>query len=249
LASWTIAMNESLRDKENPRTAAQKASTLIGALFLLLPLAYFIAQLIAQSASRAPYSPWEQTISELGVTTAGPFTNPITKESVYIDSPLHFVTNAGFVLYGVGVLVGVWLVVRPMWPGRRLRKIGLFLAGLCGPALVLAGISPGDVRPMLHYIAGGYQFPAQNIGLILLGFAALRSRPGLGSFTLLCGVVGMTGLIFQGTPPYVALGYGGWQRVAAYPFAIWAIAIGAYTLATRIQGRSAILAEAAKNAR
>ena len=91
-----------------------------------------------------------------------------------------------------------------MWPGRRLRKVGLVLVGLCGPALILAGLSPGDVRPILHYIAGGYQFPAQNIGLILLGFAAIRSKPGLGSFTLLCGIVGMTGLIFQGTPPHVS---------------------------------------------
>ena len=139
--------------------------------------------------------------------------------------------NSAFVLYGVGVLVGVWCAIRPMWPGRRLRNVGLVLVGLCGPALILAGLSPGDVRPMLHYIAGGYQFPAQNIGLILLGFAAIRTRPGLGFFTLFCGIVGMTGLIFQGTPPYVGLGYGGWQRVAAYPFAIWAISIGGYSLA------------------
>ena len=119
-----------------------------------------------------------------------------------------------------------------------MRKVGLVLVGLCGPALILAGLSPGDVRPMLHYIAGGYQFPAQNIGLILLGFAAIRTRPGLGFFTLFCGIVGMTGLIFQGTPPYVGLGYGGWQRVAAYPFAIWAISIGGYSLTSHLQSKA-----------
>src|SRR5262245_43218722 len=96
----------------NAKISAAAMSTdrreFVGALFLLLPLAYFVGQGVAQLASRAPYSAWDQTISELGVTTAGPFTNPITKESVYIDSPLHLVMNSAFVLYGVGVLVGVW---------------------------------------------------------------------------------------------------------------------------------------------
>jgi hypothetical protein len=229
-------MDTPVNDKHDSRSEAQDKRLLVGAVFLLFPLAYFIGQVIAQSASRAPYSVRDQTISELGVTTPGSFTNPMTKESVYIDSPLHAVMNAAFVLYGLGVLVGVWFVIRPIWPGRRLRKVGLLLVGLCGPALILAGFSPGDVRPIPHYIAGGYQFPAQNIGLILLGLAAIRTKPLLGWLTLFCGIVGMVGLVFQGTPPYVGLGYGGWQRVAAYPFAIWTIAMGAYVLAAYAQG-------------
>jgi hypothetical membrane protein len=215
-----------------------KKSRLIGAISFLLPLAYFIGQVIAQSASRAPYSVRDQTISELGVTVPGLFTNPITKASHYIDSPLHAIMNASFILFGVGVLLGVWLIIRPTWPGRRLKKTGVILVGLCGPALVLAGLSPGDVRPHLHYVAGGFQFPAQNIGLILLGLAAIRSKPTIGAFTLLCGVVGMAGLVFQGTPPHVGLGYGGWQRVAAYPFAIWTITMGASSLTTYASRRS-----------
>jgi hypothetical membrane protein len=231
-------MDSSVSDKNDPRFAIPKSRKLIGAISLLLPLAYFLGQVIAQSASRAPYSVREQTISELGVTTRGTFTNPITKVSHHIDSPLHVVMNASFVLFGVGVLLGVWLIIRPLWPGRRLRKVGLVLVGLCGLALVLAGFAPGDVRPTLHYIAGGFQFPAQNIGMILLGLAAIRTRPSLGWFTLLCGLVGMAGLIFQGTPPHVGLGYGGWQRVAGYPFAIWNITIGATALASYLPARS-----------
>jgi Protein of unknown function (DUF998) len=211
---------------------------LLGAISLLLPVAYFLGQVIAQSASRGPYRVREQTISELGVTTPGSFTNPITKVSHDIDSPLHAVMNASFVLFGVGVVVGLWLIIRPLWPGRRLRKAGLVLICLCGFALILAGFAPGDVRPTLHYIAGGFQFPAQNIGMILLGLAAIRTRPGLGWFTLLCGLVGMAGLVFQGTPPHVGLGYGGWQRVAAYPFAIWNITMGALALVSHVTARS-----------
>src|SRR5262245_13061902 len=224
-------MDSPVSDKNDPRLAIPMSRRLIGAISLVLPVAYFIGQVIAQLASRAPYSVREQTISELGVTTSGSFTNPITKVSHYIDSPLHTVMNASFVLFGVGVLLGVWLTIRPMWPGRRLKTAGLVLVGLCGPALVLAGFAPGDVRPNLHYIAGGCQFPAQNIGLILLGLAAIGTKPSLGWFTLLCGVVGMVGLVFQVTPPYVGLGYGGWQRVAGYPFAIWNITMGALALA------------------
>jgi hypothetical membrane protein len=231
-------MDTPVRAQHDATTMFRDTQVLVGQIFLLLPLAYFAGQVVAQLASRAPYSAWEQSISELGVTTSGTFTNPITKQSVYIDSPLHAVMNSAFVLYGVGVLVGVLCAIRPMWPGRHLRKFGLVLVGLCGPALILVGLSPGDVRPTLHYIAGGYQFPAQNTGLILLGFAAIRTRPGLGWFTLLCGIVGMTGLIFQGRPPHVGLGYGGWQRVAAYPSAIWAISIGVYSLARRIYAKS-----------
>jgi Protein of unknown function (DUF998) len=223
-------------DRDDPRGAVPGSRGLIGAIALLSPLAYFIGQAVAQAASRAPYRVREQTISELGVTAPGIFTNPITKASHYIDSPLHMVMNASFVLYGAGVVLGVWLLIRPTWPGRRLRTVGLALVGLCGPALILAGLAPGDVRPILHYVAGGVQFPAQNIGLILLGFAAIRAKPSLGWFTAVCGMVGMAGLIFQGTPPHVGLGYGGWQRVAAYPFAIWCIAMGGSALVTHRSG-------------
>jgi len=221
----------SANDASDRTLLSSDRQMLVGALCLLLPLAYFAGQFIAQSASRAPYDPWGQTISELGVTKPGEFTNPVNKESFYIDSPLHAVMNGAFILYGVGVTVGVWLVVRPMWPGRRMRKVGLALVGLCGPALIVAGLSPGNVRPIPHYIAGGYQFPAQNIGMMLLGLAAIRTKPLLGWFTLACGVVGFVGLCFQGTPPYVGLGYGGWQRVAAFPFAIWTITMGVVALA------------------
>src|SRR5262245_21935371 len=203
---------------------------LLGGSCLLMPLAYFIGQLAAQLASKAPYSMREQTISELGFTACGEFTNPISHATHYVCSPLHAVLNSSFVLAGTGIVGGSWFAVAPQWPGRRMRSVGIVLVLLAGCALVGAGLTPGDKWPSLHKIAGGIQFSAQTFGMVLLGFAALRHKRSLAWLSLACGFTAFIGLGFQGTPPFYLLGHGGWQRIAAYPVMIWSIVIGVSTI-------------------
>jgi hypothetical membrane protein len=195
-------------------------------------LIFFIGQVIAQLGFAAPYSISRQTISELGITTCGDYTNPVTGEIGYVCSPLHWVMNGTFVLYGILVMLATNLAIGPLWPGRRLRKIGLLLIFFSGIGAVVSGLAPQDLMPIPHMTAGALAIASINIGLILLGFAALIKQPVTGSFALLCGIVGMVGWIMLGTPPYAGLGYGGWQRVAGFPFVIWGICMGAYWLIT-----------------
>jgi hypothetical protein len=195
-------------------------------------LIFFIGQVIAQLGVAAPYSVSRQTISELGITTCGNYTNPLTGEIVYVCSPLHGVMNGTFVLYGILVMLATNLAIGPLWPGRRLRKIGLVLIFFSGIGAVVSGLAPQDRMPIPHMIAGALAIASINIGLIFLGFAALKKQPAIGLFALLCGGVGMVGWVMLGTPPYAGLGYGGAQRVAGFPFVIWGICLGAYWLFT-----------------
>lgn len=193
-------------------------------------LIFFMGQVIAQLGATAPYSVSRQTISELGITTCGDYTNPITAEIVYVCSPLHWIMNGTFVIYGILVMLATGLAIRAMWPGRRLRKVGLGLIFFSGIGAVVSGLAPQDLMPVPHMIAGALAIASINIGLLLLGFAALKEQPANGLFALLCGFVGMVGWVMLGTPPYAGLGYGGWQRVAGYPFVIWGICMGVYWL-------------------
>lgn len=202
----------------------------LGLFALVGFVTFFIGQAIAQLGTTAPYSASKQAISELGMTTCGYFTQPQTGEIVQICSPLHWVLNGSLILHGILTMLAVALAIRPLWPGRRLRKAGLMLLFFGGIEAVVSGFSPQDLTPIAHMIASGLAIAALDIGLILLGLAARKERPGMGWFTLLCGIIGMIGYVMTSKPPYVWLGYGGWERVAGFAFTLWGICMGLYWL-------------------
>lgn len=202
----------------------------LGLFALVGFVTFFIGQAIAQWGTTVLYSPSKQAISELGITTCGYFTQPQTGEVVHICSPLHWVLNASLILHGILTMLAATLAIRPLWPGRRLRKAGLGLIFFGGIEAVVSGFSPQDLTPIAHMIAGGLAIASLDIGLILLGLAARKERPGLGWFTLLCGIIGMVGYVMTSKPPYAWLGYGGWERVAGFAFTVWGICMGLYWL-------------------
>ncbi|KLU59010.1 hypothetical protein CEB3_c50300 [Peptococcaceae bacterium CEB3] len=193
---------------------------------------YFIGQGITQIGMRTPYSLRNDAVSELGVTTCGPFTNPTTHQTIVACSPFHAVMNVTFVIYGLLIFCGI-LLTRSFWPRRKLASTGVFLVALAGLCIAVAGFAPGNSALTVHEVAASVQFFAQNLGLILLGSGAIKTHRLFGWITLLAGVMGFVGIIMSGTPPYIGLGYGGWQRVGAYPLALWAIGFGVMLLRRR----------------
>ena len=138
--------------------------------------------------------------------------------------------DATFVLCGALIMLATTLALRPFWPGNKLRKAGLVLLFFGGIEEVVAGFSPLNLNPFLHSLSGGLAISALNLGLVLLGFAAIKKQPGLGWFALIWGIIGIVGSVMDGTPPYAGLGYGGWERVAGFAFPLWGICFGAYWL-------------------
>jgi hypothetical membrane protein len=202
----------------------------IGLLCLAALAVLFLGQLVAQMGTTAPYSASHQAISELGITRCGTFQQPQTGDRVFVCSPLHLVMNGTFVLYGALIMLAAMLAIRPQWPGRRMRLVGLGLIFFGGIEAIVSGFSPLDVAPFLHTLSGGLAIGALDLGLVLLGFAAVRTRKVMGGFALLCGMAGLLGMVLSSTAPYPGLGYGGWERVAGFAFAVWGIAMGAYWL-------------------
>jgi len=199
---------------------------------------FFAGQLVTHLATTAPYSASHQAISELGITSCGNFQQPQTGISLPVCSPLHLVMNGTFVLYGALIMLGTMLAIRPQWPGRRLRQAGIVLIFFGGIEAVVSGFSPLDLAPFLHTLSGALAIGALDIGLVLLGFAAVRTRRVMGGFALLFGTVGLLGMVLSGTRPYPGLGYGGWERVAGFAFAVWGIGMGVYWLANPVKNES-----------
>lgn len=216
-------------------TVKPSGRVIAGAICWVLTLEYFVAQAIAQ-VKWPGYSLSRYDVSALGITTCGPFEDPSTGESIAACSPWHLAMNAGFVALGVLIILGA-VLLRQVWPRRRLTTIGLVLVALSGLGEIFAGLAPGNVNLLLHSIGALLHWICGSIGLILLGCAVWRTRRLLASLTLLCGVVVLIGFFLYGNQTYLGLGRGGMERVVAYPLTIWLILFGASLLVAARQGK------------
>ncbi|MGW3744283.1 DUF998 domain-containing protein [Streptomyces sp. NPDC005146] len=80
------------------------------ALFLLAPLVSWVAEIITAAAWQdPPYSPLYNWVSHLGLTHAQTVFGQVG------NSPLGVVMDAGWVIYGVLLIVGAFLVFDPSY--------------------------------------------------------------------------------------------------------------------------------------
>ena len=195
-----------------------------GGFCWLLTLTFFVGQIIAQSQMRTPYSLATNEISDLGVTTCGPvmvFTYHTT-----ICSPLHAVMNGMFIVTGLLFLLGI-LGTRRAWPRRRLTIWGLVFLALAGAGEILAGLMPENVNPGVHVFSALLGIPGASLSLLLLGTAVWRGQRWWGSFSLLCGTVGLFGFFIA---PSTGLATGVAERLASYPTTVWMMVLGGFLL-------------------
>jgi len=197
---------------------------LIGPLFLILTIEYFLAQFIAQLGWPG-YSIRDLDVSALGITTCGPFMDPTTKVTFQVCSPLHLVMNAGFILLGILTIVGMFLS-RGAFPKRKLTSTGILFITLGGLGEILAGLFPGNVNLALHAIGALLHWVIGGTGVLLIGFGILRTNRAVAIFSLICAAIVIIGFFLYGNHVYLGLGRGGMERVTAYPQTIWLIVIG-----------------------
>jgi hypothetical membrane protein len=129
---------------------------------------YFAAEFIAAAAwTDPPYSYTHHFISNLGVH------GPTTAFGQFMYSPLAWVMNTGFILFGLTAFTGV-VLLRGLSSGRRWLYV--FLAAVLAAGGVTLGFFPGsgetaDSGVDYHALGAFAAFVSGNVLSILLGSA------------------------------------------------------------------------------
>jgi hypothetical membrane protein len=195
-------------------------SETVGSVLWLCCFQFFVAEQIAMSAWKLPYSMSRNYISDLGEVHC----------TTIECSPLHALMNSSFVLQGLLIFFG-GLLIRKLFPSNLLSKLALFLITLSGIGVFLVGLAPEDAYSTVHYSGAAEHFLLNTTGMALLGAVLLsRARRSYGLYTLMSGLIGLAGTILLSRKIFLGLGAGGMERVASYPFPLWLTVTGAVLL-------------------
>jgi hypothetical membrane protein len=214
------------------------AAARAGALLILLgPLVSWVAEFVTAAAWQdPPYSPLYNWVSHLGLT--GP---PQTAFGQVADSPLGAVMDAGWVIYGTLLIIGVFLVFDPR-KGTRPIFI-MILAVLAGVGVSLVGIFQGSNANVdngliaFHTVGAQGVMLAGNIMAIVVG--AGGARIGLARGRSIASIaLGTVGLI--SFPLFMADVFTGWmwdiglfERAVIYPIMIGHALLGSSVAAAQ----------------
>jgi hypothetical membrane protein len=194
----------------------------LGAVLYFTGLQYFVVQVIVAARFVGGYSLSRNTISDLGNTSCGTFSDR------YVCSPAHPAMNLSFVTLGITVVVGSALVHRALGNTRGVAT-GFVLFALGGVGVVLVGLFPENTVPALHGIAATLPFLVGNVGVVIVGVTLSGPNP-LRVLTLLTGGLSLLALCCYAGGHFLGLGEGGLERVVAYPQTVWQICTGLYLL-------------------
>lgn len=211
------------------RGARGPSRRMAGALLVAGPVIFLVAEFIAASAwTSPPYSYVYNVISSLGVVGPSTFPGPI------LSSPLAWVMNTGFFVYGITILAGV--VALPGLSGRR-RRAALVPATMLAVGGVLLALFPGSGEAMIdgtgyiHALGAIAAFIGSNVLAIELGrmHSRIGLAPGLGKGLVAIGVFGLVSMVtyFADVLSGANLLLGLVERGAAHPFMIGLICAGA----------------------
>lgn len=207
------------------------ATARAGALLVLIgPLVSWLAEFITAAAWQDPhYAPLYNWVSHLGLT--GPSQVAFGQVG---NSPLGAVMDAGWVLYGVLLIVGALLVFDPR-KGIRPTAI-LVLATISGIGVSLVGIFQGSNANVENGLIAFHTFGAQGVmiagNLMAVVVGAAGPRIGLSRSRSRASVVfGVLGLV--GFAVFMADVFTGWmwnigmfERAAIYPIMLGHVLLG-----------------------
>jgi hypothetical membrane protein len=230
MSQSTFQPNLSTESKGFPRHRAA------GALLVEGPAIFLLTEFIAAAAwTNPPYSYTYNFISNLGVE------GPSTLFGQYMHSPLYWVMNAGFFLFGLVMLAGVTAL--PGLSGWR-RWVTLVPATALAVGGVLLALFPGsgealeDGTGQYHSMGAFLGFIGGNVLAIMLG--KMRHRLGLsigtGRALVTVGIIGLISTVLYLTAIVLSEGdstigiVGLIERGATHPFLISTLCAGASLL-------------------
>lgn len=193
----------------------------LGPAFWVVSVQYVIAQLVVAAAWANPTYSWSKNaISDLGNTACGRYSARM------VCSPLHVTMNLSFVVLGITMMAGSFLIYQEFRENRG------SLAGFSGMAAagfgtVLVGLFPENTIPAFHATGAVLAFLIGNLALVTFGLSL-----GLGkvmkTYTLLSGIIALAAFFLYITSNYLGLGMGGMERLTGYPQTLWLIVFGIY---------------------
>lgn len=193
---------------------------LIGPVFWIVSLQYFITMTIVGMFWPTHYSIFTNTISDLGNTACGVY------DGRYVCSPLHGWMNASFIVLGATMVAGSGLIYQE-FKKTAYSKLGFNLMAAAGIGTILVGIFAENTIASLHEIGAALPFVLGNVSLLVLGFALELPR-WLKIYTIATGLISLIAFSLFATHNYLGIGIGGMERLAAHPQTIWLIIFGIY---------------------
>jgi len=202
---------------------AVSGSARAGAVLWILGLQIFVAEYLVQRVSRPAYSLVHNYVSELGVVGC----------TAEMCSPRHNWLNASFVLQGLLILCGVFLL-RRAWPLNPETSVALAFLSVCGAGIIIAGLMPGDVHHTRHVAAGAIFFACGSMAMLMFGVEMMLTpaRTHIAAWgSLICGlIVGTATFLLEwrqdGGFAFVVQNVGIVERVPAYGIPLWLAAMG-----------------------
>ncbi|USX55572.1 DUF998 domain-containing protein [Lentzea sp. HUAS12] len=207
----------------------------LGAVLWVLVAQYFLLLFVVEARWEVPYSWVRNAISDLGAATC------FQSEQVerWVCSPWHVVSGVSWTVAGL-CLAGGALLVRPLFPDVRTARTGLALLVVTGLALTVVGLNPEDTSATLHVAGAVVAIPVGEVAMLLTGIALAGTDRWrvLGRVGIVAAVVAMVALVLMVAQVGGPALFGLWERIAAFPVLLWAVACGV-ALPARPAGRCA----------
>ncbi|GIE88340.1 DUF998 domain-containing protein [Actinoplanes regularis] len=202
----------------------------IGASCWILAAPLFLAAnvLTALRWHNPAFSWATHNISDLGNVHCGIWD---TTRPRNVCSPWHPLMNTAILATAALLAAGLVLTWRALGHGVVVRLAqSLLLLAVLGYAL--AGAYPADVDENLHVLGAVLILVVGNLGLPIAGLAPRTTTLGrYRVLTLSAGLIALAGSVLFFAQQGLGLGVGAMERVAAFPFSVWASCVGVALLA------------------
>lgn len=205
---------------------------LTGVLLLVGAILYVAAEAIAAAAWRTPtYSYVQNWISDLGSTTQGTFQGRL------INSPLHDVMNAGFIVQGLLFAAAAIMLAQPL--SRGLRVFTVVIGSIVAIGYLLLGIFHGSATAAAdgtlawHFTGAALAIIGANALAVILGIHWWKhpATRRLGHASVPLGIIGLVATIVLMVTMNSDAPSGLIERLAVYPIVVFQIRSALHYLA------------------
>lgn len=203
--------------------SARGGGALFMAAIVIMALAMILAQAYYPCGPNGCYNVLTNPISDLGNTVA---------------SPLWPLFDYALALFGVLVILGIFLLSASIFSGFGGRASGILLS-ISALAAIGVGVVPENTIPILHSLFSLMAFFFGGVGVLIIGIWLLFEKgfTAHSAYSILSAVVSLGALLVSFFPAFGILpiwkyygpgfGYGGIERLVVFTLFAWVFITGA----------------------